>query len=268
MINHHHSHFFKEELIPQGKLIHKGILSSDLKQYYYTISDKDFKNFNVYVINKLKEGWSKPREAFFNSNFNEHGMSFSPDGNSIYFSSTRPTKTDNIPETWHICKSDKVNGNWTEPAYVNIPNLRDKLVSHPTITSTGKLYFHASSLDYSEMNIYQSRQINGLFEDAKKVAISNKPNTGICTPYISTNEAYLIFASIGKQLDLWISFNDGKGNFTKTKRLNDKINNFGQGNPYVTPNNQFLFFTTGEHQKENWKVKWVNIESEIKNNNK
>jgi len=196
----------------------------------------------------------------------EHGMSFSPDGNSIYFSSTRPTKIDSISETWRIWKSDKIKGNWNEPKYVDIPNLRDKLVSHPTITSNGKLYFHSSNLDYSEMDIYQTQEKNGQFENAKRTAISQKPNNGICTPYISANEEYLIFASIGNQLDLMISFNDGQGNWIKTKRLGDKINNLGQGNPYVTPNSKFLFFTTGEHQKQNWKVKWVNIESQIKNN--
>ena len=38
-----------------------------------------------------------------------------------------------------------------------------------------------------------------------------------------------------------------------TKILNKDINNNGQGNPYVTPDNKFLFYTTGEHLKTNWK---------------
>ena len=76
----------------------------------------------------------------------------------------------------------------------------------------------------------------------------------------------MIFASIGNQLDLMISFSDGNGGWKDTKKLNNKINDIGQGNPYVTPDNKFLFFTSGEHLEKNWKVKWVNIESELKNN--
>ena len=145
--------------------------------------------------------------------------------------------------------------------------MRDKLISHPTITHSGKLYFHASNLDYSEMDVYHSQGMEGEFQNAEKVEIAQKPNTGLCTPFISANEEYLIFAAIGKQLDLSISFNDGQGNWTQTKPLNKKINNLGQGNPYVTPDHQFLFFTTGEHQKENWEIKWVNIKSELNKEN-
>jgi len=252
---------FKQNIIPQNKIIHKGIFSPDLKEYYYTISDKNFERFEVYVIKKSDGNWSEPDKAFFNSNYNEHGMSFSPNGNTLYFSSTRPANIKGVYPTWHIWKSDKVGGKWSEPIFVDIPNLRNKLVSHPTITNSGTLYFHASNLDYSEMDIYHSRLVNGKCEDAEKASISMNSKTGKCTPYVSPKEDYLIFASIGNQLDLMISFSDGSGGWINTKKLNNKINNIGQGNPYVTPDNKFLFYTTGEHLKNNWKVNWVDIES-------
>lgn len=257
---------FKENLTPKDKLIHKGIFSPDFKQYYYTISDKQYKQFNVYVIKKLDGSWSEPQKAFFNSTYNEHGMSFSPDGNSIYFSSTRPTNIEGVADTWHIWKSNKINGNWQKPTYVDIPNLRDKLVSHPILTNSKTLHFHVSNLDYSEMDIYHSESVNGKFEDAENTIISGIKNMGKCTPYVSANEEYLLFASIGNQLDLMIAFNDGSGNWVYSKRLNDTINQFGQGNPYVTPDNKFLFYTTGKHQNGSWNVKWVDIESDLKMN--
>ena len=255
---------FKQDLIPQNKLIHKGIFSPDLQEYYYTISDKNFKKFEVFVIEKTEENWSTPKKAFFNSIHNEHGMSFSPNENTLYFSSTRPVNIEGIPQTWHIWKSDKINGKWTKPIFVDIPNLRNKLVSHPSITNSGTLYFHTSNLDYSDMDIYHSKNVNGKFVDAERIEIKSK--LGKCTPHISPEEDYLIFALIGDELDLMISRNDGKGKWINTKKLSDKINNKGQGNPYVTPNNKFLFFTTGEHLKTNWKINWVDIESELKNN--
>ncbi|MBW1294833.1 TolB family protein [Aquimarina litoralis] len=257
---------FKQDLIPNNKIIHKGIFSPDLREYYYTISNKNFENFTVYVIRKQNGNWSEPKKAFFNSKYNEHGMSFSPDGNSIYFSSTRPIDIDNIDQTWHIWKSDKINEEWTKPVFVDIPNLRDKLVSHPIITNSGTLYFHSSNLDYSEMDIYYSPQVNGKFKNAEKISISLPLNSGKCTPYVSPDEDFLIFATIENQLDLWVSFNDRKGNWGKTKRLSDKINSLGQGNPYVTPDNKFLFYTTKEYKEKKWKVKWIDIESELKIN--
>ena len=256
---------FMPHLIPSEKLIHKGVFSPDLNEYYYTLSDKEYKKFDVFVIQKSNKEWSAPKRAFFNSDYSDHGMSFSPDGNTIYFSSTRPTNKDSIPITWHIWKSEKINDQWSEPVFIDIPNLRHKLVSHPTISKNGTLYFHSSNLDYSDMDIYHSTSKNGAFQTAVKTNIeTNKMYDNKCTPYVSPNEEYMLFATIGEQLDLMISFNDGQGNWKNTKKLADKINTFGQGNPYVTPDNKFLFYTAGKSNGEDWKIKWVNVEEEIK----
>ncbi len=255
---------FKVSIISDNKIIHKGVFSPDLKEYYYTVSDKNFKNFDVYIISRLNNRWSKPKEAFFNSKDDDHGMSFSPDGNSIYFSSTRPVNIDGILSTWHIWRSDNIGGKWSKPVYVDIPNMRSKLISHPSITNSGTLYYHSSNLDYSEMDIYRSKLVNNKFSDAEKVFSSDNVSNGRCTPYVSPNEKYLIFASIEDQLNLNVSFKKDQNDWSKAIKLNNEINSLGQGNPYLTPDNKFLFFTTGDHEGNNWRVKWVDIESDLK----
>lgn len=255
---------FKKEIIPDNKIVHKGIFSPDLEEYYYTISNKDFKSFDVFKIHKNNGVWSTPEEAFFNSKYDEHGMSFSPDGYTLFFSSTRPVDIDGIQSTWHIWKTNKINGIWSEPVFVDIPNLRDKLVSHPTIANSETLYFHSSNLDYSQMHIYKSKKINNKYSEAQKVSFSIDSEIETCTPFVSPKEDYLIFASIGKQLDLMISYNNGNDGWSNPEKLNDTINYHGQGNPYVTPDNRYLFFTNGNYNDMNWSVKWVNIASEIK----
>lgn len=215
------------------------------------------------MIRKSNDQWSDPEMAFFNSEYSDHGMSFSPDGSTMYFSSTRPTNREDVLTTWHIWKSEQVNGNWTEPEFVDIPNLKDQLVSHPTISNQGALYFHASNLDYSQMDLYRSQLIDGQFGPAALVGTGLDAPAGKCTPHVSADESYLIYATIGNELELYVSFNGGDGNWTGTKRLNDLINNSGQGNPYVTPDDQFLFFTTSDQMGQNWQVKWVDIKNEL-----
>ncbi|MDE5424120.1 hypothetical protein L3073_18045 [Ancylomarina sp. DW003] len=254
---------FKRDLVPDNKIIHRGVFSPNLKEYYYTISDKNYEQFDVLMIEKVNGKWSMPKKAFFNSKYSEHGMSFSPDGKSLYFSSTRPVEIEGVLPTWHIWKSEKINGIWNKPEFVDIPNLRDKLVSHPSVTNSGMVYFHASNLDYSDMDIYYSKQVNSKFENAEKPIIQMDFKTGKLTPYISPKEDYLLFASIGNQLDLMISFSDEKGGWINTRKLNTEINNNGQGNPYVTPDGGFLFFATG-NDSESWSIKWVKTESELK----
>ena len=257
---------FKKDLVQTNQLIHRGVFSPDFEEYYYTISDTSFEHFDVYCIRKINGKWSDPKKAFFNSNYNEHGMSFSSDGKSLFFSSTRPTHKAGIQSTWHIWKSQKVNGEWSEAKFLDIPNLRDKLVSHPSVANEGTLYFHVSNLDYSEMDIYYSKLKKGKYQNAEKVEIPQELETGKCTPFISPKGDYILFASIGEQLDLMISHNNGKDGWTKAQKLSKNINKFGQGNPYVTSDNQFLFFASGEHSTKNWSIKWVNFEYVLENN--
>ncbi len=252
---------FKQALKPTDKIIHKGIFSADLTEYYYTISDQDFSQFDVFVI-KMKDGtWTAPEKAFFNSEYNEHGMSFTPYDNAIYFSSTRPVNVDRIPQTWHIWKSEKIDNHWSKPIFVDIPNLNDKLVSHPSISKAGNLYFHASNLDYSNMQLYKAKVSQNRLENVERVTFANDFTTPTCTPFISPEEDYLLFTSIGKQLDLMISFKGNDGIWGPPIKLNDQINKNGQGNPFVTPDNKFLFFATGDQNEKTSSVKWVAFEN-------
>ena len=45
---------FKNEFIPQKKIIHRVIFSPTLEEYYFTISDKHYEKFDVFMSKKLK----------------------------------------------------------------------------------------------------------------------------------------------------------------------------------------------------------------------
>ncbi|KZS41375.1 hypothetical protein AWE51_21980 [Aquimarina aggregata] len=252
---------FMPNLVSKDSLIHKGIFSNDYTRYYYTVSDKKFSKFDIKMIHKKNGKWSKPTIAFFNSSYNDHGMSFSPNGNTLYFSSTRPTDIKGIPDTWHLWKCENINGNWSTPKFIDIPNLRNKLVSHPSVTDKGTLYFHSSNIDYSDMTIYFSNQKNGKFEDAKKVHLIPQHSNGYCTPYIAPDGTFLLYASIGEPLTLNISYKKND-RWSTPEQLPSAINQNNQGNPYITPDGAFLFYT---HQykddKMGWDIFWVSTKS-------
>lgn len=252
---------FKPELIPEGMIIHSGSFSPDLNAFFYTLSDARYERFDVYIIEKAGDRWTNSKEAFFNSGFNEHGAKFSPDGQAIYFTSTRPTGIAEVADTWHIWKSEKQEIGWSTPTFVDIPNLREKLVSHPTITKSGTLYFHASNLDYSEMTLYSAQPAAGKFGEAHKLAITE--NSLACTPFVTANGQMLIYAAIGKQLDLVISKKTTEGDWSQPVPLDKDINTHGQGNPYLTPDGKYLFYTTGTEPKPgqhpDWQVNWVDL---------
>ncbi len=257
--------FFKPQLSAGDELIHRGVFSPDLSHYFFTVSDPQFSHFDVKFIKKIEGRWSAPAIAFFNSSYNEHGHSFSPDGNTLYFSSTRPTNIEGVVETWHLWRCKQINGEWSEPTYVDIPNLRDKLTSHPSISNDGTLYFHSSNADYSHMEIYYSTEINGRFQHAKKATLPIATKTGTCTPYIDVNGQFLIYATIGDQLDLHISIRNKEEKWGQAMKLPRSINHNGQGNPYITPDGKFLFFASNDEKDSNsWHMNWVSTEGFIK----
>jgi len=96
---------FHLDTIPENKIIHKAILSPTYESYYFVLSDLNFTNFDIYVSKKEEDIWGSPQKSFFNTAYDEHGISFSLDGNTVYFSSTRPVERIGISDTWHLWKS-------------------------------------------------------------------------------------------------------------------------------------------------------------------
>lgn len=252
---------FKPELTPKGMLIHGGSFSPDLKTYLFTLSDTQYQRFDVWMIEQTDGKWSEPKRAFFNSEFSEHGARYAPDGKALYFSSTRPTGKEGFAETWHIWRSEKQQSGWSEPSLVDIPNLRDKSVSHPSITESGTLYFHVSQPDYSEMTLYMAQEHDGKFREAQKLAITQ--NGLNCTPFVSADGQTLIYAAIGNQLDLMLSRKTADGVWGKPMILDKQINTNGQGNPYLTPDGKYLFYATGTETQDgkepDWQVNRVDL---------
>lgn len=250
---------FKPELIPEGMLIHSGIFSPDLEEYYFTLSDKDFTSFTVKKIRKENGRWSEPEDAFFNTKYFEHGMNFSPDGNTIYFSSTRPTEIKDMPETWHIWRSQKIKEKWSEPEFIDIPNLRNRMISHPSVTKDGTIYFHSGTPNYKELQLFYSKPTaDGKFGAAIKLPEIINFDAQMVTPWIAPDESYIIFQAGSK---IHLSFKAKNGNWEKPQILNNKINKYAEGNPYVSPDEQFLFYAAGTEAdpKNKWTIHWVNI---------
>lgn len=247
---------FDPTLLPNGSIIHRGVFSNDLRQYYFTISDRSFSNFRVLVTNKAQNQWTEPVEAFFNSKYDDHGMSFSPDGNTLVFSSTRPVVSNELPKTWHIWMCKKSNQQWSKPEYIKISNLHSKLISHPTLAPNGTIYFHASNLDYSDMSIYYSSLINGKYQTAKKIEFGLNA-IGYCTPYIAANGKHLVFATIGENLNLYICKKQDGHKWSNPIMLSPEINKNGQGNPYLTPDSKYLFFAREDKNTHKWSINWV-----------
>ena len=136
------------------------------------------------------------------------------------------------------------------------------LFSHPSVAEDGSLYFHAGAVDYSELNIYFAKVAGNGFTDAVKlpdvINIGNLQNT----PHIAPDASYLLFEATP---DLYISYKDSNEQWLPAKPLNEKINRNGKGNPYITPDQNYLFYVAGaeENPDKNWMTYWIHTKNII-----
>jgi len=245
---------FRPDLVPPGMLLHGGTFSPDLEVFLFTLSDARFERFDVKCIRKLDGAWSEPEDAFFNSSYDEHGASFSPDGATVYFSSTRPVPIPGVADTWHLWRCDRIGAHWSEPAFIDIPNLRHRLVSHASVARDGTLYFHAGSPDYSLLDIYSATPSAAGYEDAVKLDPAVNRDSLQCTPYIDPEQRYLLFES---SEGLRCSVRNADGSWGVASALGEASPEKVRGNPYVTPDGRFLFFAAGDDPRPGSKPRWL-----------
>ena len=249
------------EKLPSDKIIHRATLSNDSEQFYVTISNRNFTLFDIMMVDINEGSLGVLENTTINSpDHDDHGLSFSPDGRSLYFSSTRPRSETDTMYRWSLWKSNFNNGKWDEPYHIPIPNLNQKHISHPSITIDSILYFHVSDLDYSNMSVHNFDLKNKHNSNAQEVKFSEDFKSGTCTPFILSDQDKLLFASIGGSLDLVICDELENGEWTKCNSLFKDIIKNGLGNPTVSSDGQHLFYTTGTYDfSVPWKIHSIPI---------
>ena len=248
---------FLEEYIPSDMLGHAGVFSPNGQKYYLTLSDKSFQNFDVWVSSYQNGNWSTPIPAFFNSEYDEHGVGFSTDGATIYFSSTRPTNQIGIADTWHIWTSHKTAEGWSEPEFVHIPTFEQKLISHPTLTTNNRMYFHSGNTDYSELGLYYSDWSDNEWQTPEKVKFGQEPSDLCITPFVSPDESYLLFGKIENEKEvLYLSYRSND-EWLKPQPLNDSINLNNKSNPFVNYHDSRLYYAVGTFTENGMPSYWL-----------
>jgi len=181
-----------------------------------------------YMINDENNIWSIPLAFSFEGGEN----SFSKDGSKIYFNSRKPVVGSNA--TLNLWVTQKTNNQWENPKDLGKPVI-DQIVHAPSVAANGNIYASGLML---------LAYINGKYKSAVKLV----PDIKGYHPFVASDESFIIFDShpIGKRTgaDLFIIFQKSDSSWTNPITLNSLINTIAlETNAYVTPDNQFMFFT-------------------------
>ncbi len=133
--------------------------------------------------------------------------------------------------------------------------------SYPSLTRDGTIYFFSRRPGgLGESDIYRSRLVNGKYLKAENLGTVINTEEHEWDPFIAPDESFLVFCSTkaggyGRD-DLYISFREGDGSWTKPVNMGENFNSPGLDNrPSITPDGKFLFYVTAK--SGNRDIYWV-----------
>jgi hypothetical protein len=216
--------------------------SPDGKEFFYTRRPSIQGSQNRIMHSELKDGkWTLPKLAPFARDIVEYESFISPDGQRIYYNSERhkPDLDGSVGEIWF---SEKTSAGWGDSKYLSA-TINKGWVMFVTASENNTLYFTGG---YERIfGVYKSEFINGVFQEPEYLPEEINYIRG-AHPYIAPDESYLIFDAqpdgMGKS-QLFISFKDENGNWTRAKKFDKTINaSYTENIPNVSPDGKYFFF--------------------------
>ncbi|MFB0563002.1 MAG: TolB family protein [Candidatus Lokiarchaeia archaeon] len=239
---------FEPKIVSTGLDELNSVFSPDGREFYFCV-----RNFlgavSIFQMKMEGENWSQPKLLPFASRYGDIDVTMSPDGNKILFSSKRPIPGSDEPkEDYDFWMVKREGDTWGKPIHLGEDINSDSHDYYPMMTNSGAIYFSSQREGPGTNNIYRSEFVDGKYAKAVKLGDTINTEHREFDPYISPDESILIFTSNRPEGfgsgDLYVSYKDMEGNWTKAKNMGDTINTPGSEYcPMISPDGKYLFFT-------------------------
>ncbi len=227
-------------------------ISPDGNELFYTIQLA--KGFCSVIMHSVKTNgeWSNPDVASFSGRYKDLEASFSPDGNTVYFSSNRPLKDSVNEKDFDIWYVTKVNGTWQNPqnlgAHVNTAT--DEYCAN--VTKSGNLYFTRDNKERAD-DIWMCRYVNGHYEESKPLSDSINSAGYEFNSFVDPDEKFIIYTAYRRPEglgsgDLYLSKMNAQGQWGKAVNLKAINSPFMDYCPFVSADKKYLYFTSERPQ--------------------
>lgn len=239
--------------------------SPDGREFYFTRIHPEL-NHRVIMYSKLDNGtWTEPAIASF-SGQDAFEPFLTPDNKRLYFQSGRVVGGALQMFTLYVERNRTGWGEVIDPGEPFNP----MKTMHISATANGTLYTTdisggmtarttAGSSGLGSECLGIIKQVNGKYEKLEKIGSPLNKYPHSQHPWIAPHENYIIYTvtESGQQgkSSLYFSQKDNNGNWTEPKKIPLEIN---AGQPFVTPDEKYLFFTSMEQNQGN--VYWVSTD--------
>ncbi len=231
-------------------------------EFYFGV---DVGERNEIRFSKMEENqWTKPVTVLSDERYSYNDPFLSNDENRLYFISTRALDGKGEIKDVDIWYVERIDGGWSEPinAGSNINTGEDEY--YISFTNDGTMYFASNGhsrkdTTRTDHDIYYARIVDNEFQEP--VLLDSAVNTTDyeADVFVAPDESYLIFCStrdggLGRG-DLYVSFKNSDGNWTKAVNMGKGINTkHYEYCPFVTKDGKYLFYTSNQD------IYWVSTE--------
>ncbi len=248
-----------------------GIISTDISEgcsgwgnhmEYFIFQRWINKKSRLYIMNQTKGVWSEPVLLPFVDKYQVGDFTIAPDGKTMTFASNILIEDiGSEGEGGNIWIVKITDTGWTEPRPIGPPVNTKYHDSYPSLAANGNIYFFSRKPGgFGKSDVYMSKFINNKYQTPVNLGININTKNHEWDTYIAPDESYMIYCSLmpgglGDD-DLYVTFKQGDGSWSKPVHMGKKINSEKSENrPYVSPDGKYFFYTSSK--RGNRDIYWV-----------
>ena len=226
------------------------VFSADGSEFFFSVKVPARGRHVMLTMRESQGRWSQPTVLPFSGRYNDADPALSPDGNTLYFASSRPVAPDTAEKDWDIWAVDRTAGGWGEPRRLEAPVNSEAMEVYPSLTAAGTLYFSSRRpVGAGTGGIFRAVRVGGGYPGAEVFDSAIVSRYGGGDVFIAPDERTIIFSSgqgdgLGGS-DLFVSFRRDDGGWTEPRNLGSTINSrFQEYCPSLSPDGRWFFFSS------------------------
>jgi len=244
---------FAPGLVSTGLYERDAAVTPDGGEVYFTIMG----GFSVIVgCRRVGDRWVGPEVAPFSGGpvVMDAEPALSPDGQRLFFLSTRPKDGSTPRPGWvnqDIWVVDRTPQGWSEPRNLGEPVNSADEEFYPSLTRGGSIYFTRSREGGKVSEVWRARWDGSRFAQAERLSDTINGAGPVFNAAVSPDERMLVFCAGERKgnlggSDYWISFRGADGGWSEPKNLGAPFN--GPGLQAIAPSfstdGKYFFFAT------------------------
>ena len=206
-------------------------ISPDGRELMYTLNTNDNTRRAIVMVGLTGNRVDSKGIAPFSGTFADIEPTYSPDGQKLFFASSRPLYAGDTTADYNIWYSERINTQWSAEAHpVSGKVNTDEDEFYPSVATNGNLYYTAAYKNgVGREDIYVSMPTEGVYGEPTPLNTNVNTANFEFNAYVSPDEQVIIFSSYGRADDmgggdLYISTKDASGHWSKSRNAGPAIN--------------------------------------------